>query len=144
MELQWWISELFQHDKTNLWEILHKREAWPCGEIMRRNDLETFFTIENLLQTSGDSRIWAIFFPVWGSNWGIQVFPMIKITVIVHVCHLHLTRSERKDKHMWKVARCTKTMNVFCLCLFSPVWLVKARIPQIGAPWLTRPLLRPV
>ena len=54
----------------------------------------------------GDPRTCAILIPAWGLKWGIQVFPLIKITMVPWFvrcgCHPHLLHFEREDKHALK------------------------------------------
>ena len=63
----------------------------------------------------GDSRTCAIFISVWGSNWGILVFPAIKITMIRQVrmyCSLSVKINTRKMPHSMRWS----WTYIVCIC----------------------------
>ena len=69
---------------------------------------------------------------------GIQVFPVIKIIMIL--LGAYELQFKHEVKHAWNAAWHVKIVDAFCLRLFLRVWSAKTWIPPIGAPWLTMPL----
>ena len=67
-----------------------------------------------------------------GSNWGIQVFPMIKIRFVRCVCHPHQLRLDCEDKCVWKATWRARLAHAYAckrslgniLFMFVSVWVV--------------------
>ena len=74
-----------------MWFWKHIAKIWQCFRKTLQDlqvkeitfVLSTFLPLEVLVPQiyKGNSTTGTIFIPAWGSNWGLQVFPVIKITV---------------------------------------------------------------